>query len=186
MFPCRCVIRWSFILATLCAGLIAGHAAAAAIYTFEELANGSLTGQDGWTTYLGNNAFNITDGTGINTSKVAFATTSRNNFSVRPNDDNWAFTPHSGPITAMQFDLRFMPGTDGNRTNSGVYFGLAADVDTTPGISGTSERGPAFGILMSQFGIQHLLTFSWLMNHHISDHVYDSKGFAPFDAKEEV
>lgn len=126
------------------------------VYTFERLANGSLTGQDGWTTYLTNNAFNISDGTGDNASKVAYATTTQNNFSVRPNDLNWSFTPHDSSIAVMQYDLRFMPGTDLNRTNSGVYFGLAADVDTTAGITNTNERGPAFGILQSQFGIQHL------------------------------
>ncbi len=127
------------------------------VYTFERLANGSLTGQDGWTKYGENNAFSIIDGTGVNTSKVAFAITDRNNFSVRPNDSNWSFNPHDGSMAAMQFDLRFMPGTnDPSLDNSGVYFGLAADVDSTAGITNTSERGPAFGILMSQFGIQHL------------------------------
>ena len=125
-------------------------------YTFDRLSTGALTGQDGWTTYGSYHAFNVVAGTGNGASKVAYATTTPHNFSIRENDSNWSFTPHSGLVAAVQYDFQFKPGTDANATNSGIYFGLAADVDGTGTIGSTLERAPAFGILMSEFGIQHL------------------------------
>ncbi len=145
----------SFLFALCMWGFAAG-VQAEIVYTFENLDDGQLVGQDGWLQYSTyGTGWTVQTGTGTDSTKVAWPATGTQ-VASRTNDTNFSFVAHndSDQAAVMQFDLQYVDYGG----NYSYYFGLGADSinDTDTVISSINERSPAFGIFQNQFAILDL------------------------------
>ena len=135
--------RHSMLAGLLLSFMLLGlNAHAVVIYSFEGLSNGTLDGQDNWTSPSGA-PFIVSDGTGYDTSKVTgTAGSATSNFAIRANDGNFSFGSLVGVTTlTLGFDTRYVAGGNAGTNNQSQFSLNSADSVTGSAAFGLNGNG---------------------------------------------
>jgi hypothetical protein len=136
--------------------------ASAQTYNLENLANGPLAGQDGWT---GSAPIQIASGTGFNTSKVLTSSVPGTPLiNSRVNDGNFSFPTLRSTDTEVILQLDYR--ADHNQAE--LWFGVGVDLNGDGAIEGSTERGFGFGHYRNAVGMTNTFSLQQLDGSLIS------------------